>query len=236
MTNGGCAAGRRLARGVRHLRAEGRRSGAPAGEYKTKGTIMINFLKGEIFKKSDGRILLEVNGVGFEILVSNSTLTTIGAEGENVLIHTYMHVKEDGITLYGFSSTEEKNLFEQLISVNGVGPKGALAVLSSMKLSDLLVCISSGDSVAISRAKGLGKKTAERIVLELQNKVSPMGFAILSEDFVMNTNTDAMDEAYAVLISLGLTKSEALSLVRKNSNGTETAEEIVSKVLRSMGK
>ena len=197
---------------------------------------MIAFLKGEIAQKLDNKIFLEVNGVGYEIFVSSSTLTTIGNEGDNVLVHTYMHVKDDGVTLYGFSSTEEKGLFEQLISVSGVGPKGALAVLSSMKLSDLLVCISSGDSVAISRAKGLGKKTAERIVLELQNKVSPMGFAILSDDFVMNTNTDAMDEAYSVLVSLGITKSEALSLVRKNSNGTESAEEIVSKVLRSMGK
>lgn len=197
---------------------------------------MIAFLKGEIAQKLDNKIFLEVNGIGYEIFVSSSTLTTIGNEGDNVLVHTYMHVKDDGVTLYGFSSTEEKGLFEQLISVSGVGPKGALAVLSSMKLSDLLVCISSGDSVAISRAKGLGKKTAERIVLELQNKVSPMGFAILSNDFVMNTNTDAMDEAYSVLVSLGITKSEALSLVRKNSNGTESAEEIVSKVLRSMGK
>ena len=197
---------------------------------------MIAFLKGEIAQKLDNKIFLEVNGVGYEIFVSSSTLTTIGNEGDNVLVHTYMHVKDDGVTLYGFSSTEEKGLFERLISVSGVGPKGALAVLSSMKLSDLLVCISSGDSVAISRAKGLGKKTAERIVLELQNKVSPMGFAILSDDFVMNTNTDAMDEAYSVLVSLGITKSEALSLVRKNSNGTESAEEIVSKVLRSMGK
>ncbi|MBR4407057.1 MAG: Holliday junction branch migration protein RuvA [Clostridia bacterium] len=197
---------------------------------------MIAFLRGEIAQKTDGKIFIEANGVGFEVLVSNTTLTTIGAEGENIMIHTYMHVKDDGITLYGFSSTEEKQLFEQLISVNGVGPKGALAVLSSMKLSDLLVCISSGDSTAISRAKGLGKKTAERIVLELQHKVSPMGFAVLSDEFVMNTNTDAMDEAYAVLISLGLTKSESLSLVRKNSSGTDTAEEIVAKVLKDMGR
>lgn len=197
---------------------------------------MIAFLRGEIAQKTDGKIFIEANGLGFEVLVSNTTLTTIGAEGENIMIHTYMHVKDDGITLYGFSSTEEKQLFEQLISVNGVGPKGALAVLSSMKLSDLLVCISSGDSTAISRAKGLGKKTAERIVLELQHKVSPMGFAVLSDEFVMNTNTDAMDEAYAVLISLGLTKSESLSLVRKNSSGTDTAEEIVAKVLKDMGR
>lgn len=197
---------------------------------------MIAFLRGEIAQKSDGKIILDVNGVGYEMLVSNTTLSSVGQDGQTTTIFTYMQVSEHAVNLIGFSSREEKNLFELLITVNGVGPKGALSVLSSLPLSDLVVAIASGDAVALSRAKGLGKKIAERIVLELQSKVSPLGVIAECGSPTAVLNTDAMDEAYAVLLSLGLTKNEALKLVKANSAGSDSAEEIVQKVLRDMGR
>lgn len=197
---------------------------------------MIAFLRGEIAQKSDGKIILDVNGVGYEMLVSNTTLSSVGQDGQTTTIFTYMQVSEHAVNLIGFSSREEKNLFELLITVNGVGPKGALSVLSALPLSDLIVAIASGDAVALSRAKGLGKKIAERIVLELQSKVSPLGVIAECGSPTAVLNTDAMDEAYAVLLSLGLTKNEALKLVKANSAGSDSAEEIVQKVLRDMGR
>ena len=197
---------------------------------------MIAFLRGEVAQKSDGKIILDVNGVGYEMLVSNTTLSSVGQDGQTTTIFTYMQVSEHAVNLIGFSSREEKNLFELLITVNGVGPKGALSVLSALPLSDLVVAIASGDAVALSRAKGLGKKIAERIVLELQSKVSPLGVIAECGSPTAVLNTDAMDEAYAVLLSLGLTKNEALKLVKANSAGSDSAEEIVQKVLRDMGR
>lgn len=196
---------------------------------------MFAFIKGEIAEKKEGKLVIENGGIGYEILVSNNTLESVGFEGETSKIYTYMVVREDAISLIGFSSLEEKNIFELLITVNGIGPKMALSILSGMKITDLIVSIASEDTMSLSRIKGLGKKTAERIVLELKDKISPSGIASPEADFV-NTNNEAIQEAYQVLLSLGLTKNESIKLARGNSAGTSSAEEIVAKVLRNMGK
>lgn len=196
---------------------------------------MFAFIKGEIAEKKEGKIVIENNGIGYEIFVSNNTLETVGFEGETCKIYTYMQVREDAISLIGFSSLEEKNIFELLITVNGIGPKMALSILSGMKITELIVSIASEDTINLSRIKGLGKKTAERIVLELKDKISPSGIASPESDFVCN-NSDAIEQAYQVLLSLGLTKNESMKLARGNSAGMNTAEEIVAKVLRDMGR
>lgn len=196
---------------------------------------MISYIVGTIAEKFSGKIVVESNNIGFLIAVSNATLETIGQIGEQCKIHTIMQVKEDDISLIGFSSLEEKNLFELLISVQGVGAKVALGVLSGMKLTDLIVALSSGDTIALSRIKGLGKKTAERLVLELQDKVTPGGITPLERGFIVD-NQDAIDEALQVLISLGINKNEALHLARTHSANTNSAEEIVAKALRNMGR
>ena len=196
---------------------------------------MINFIKGEIAEKLEGKIVLENNGIGYEIFVSNNTLVNVGLEGETCQIFTYMQVREDAITLYGFSSLEEKNLFNLLISISGIGAKVAISILSGLKITEIIVAIASEDTATLSRIKGLGKKTAERIVLELKDKVSPAGIASAESDFA-STNSQAIDEAYQVLLSLGLTKNEAMQLARSNSAGKDNAEQIIAQVLKNMGR
>ena len=138
-------------------------------------------------------------------------------------------------TLFGFASVDEKNLFNLLISISGIGAKGAINILSGMKLSELILSIASGDTIALSRIKGLGKKTAERVVLELQEKVSLTGMPVYLPDNALD-NTESIQEACEVLIALGINKTEALKLARANNEPDSTAEDIVGKVLRNMGR
>ena len=133
---------------------------------------MINFVTGEIAAKNENSVVLDYNGMGFEIFVSTTSLVSMGQIGDNARLFTYMNVKEDEISLYGFLTLEEKNMFLKLITVSGVGPKMALGILSGLSLSDLAVAIKGEDIKLLSTIKGLGKKTAERLVLELKDKIA----------------------------------------------------------------
>lgn len=192
---------------------------------------MISFLIGTIEEKRENILSLNVGGVGFELNVSNATLSTLPMEGSNVKIHTYMAVREDDISLYGFSSIEERDLFFKLITVSGIGPKMAISILSGLAVSDLIIAIINEDSKLLSRIKGLGKKTAERLCLELKDKLSPVG-ATAQQTFDTNYNEDAVQMAVDTLISLGINKNDAYMLARSNATADSTAEEIISKSLR----
>lgn len=200
---------------------------------------MIAFLIGRIEEKKEGICVLDVNGVGYELLVSNNTLDALPRMGENCKVLTYLQVSENtGVCLYGFATEEEKGMFEKLITVSGVGPKSALGVLSGMRLSDLLVCIVSGDANALSKIKGLGKKTAERICLELKDKITSNGLPLLDGDITLenDVNESALNDAVATLISLGVNKNEAYRLARAKATISATAEEIILQVLRELGR
>ncbi len=191
---------------------------------------MISFLRGIIEEKEEGRLVLDVNGVGYELFVSNNTLSSIAMQGETVKVLTYMAVREDGVFLFGFSSKEEKELFLKLITVSGVGPKLALSILSGLNLSDLTVAIKKEDVKLLSTIKGLGKKTAERVCLELKDKID---LAVQPEvKFDTNYNEDAVMLATDTLVSLGISKNEAYMLARANASENATAEDIISKSLR----
>lgn len=192
---------------------------------------MISFLIGNIEEKKENTLSLNVGGVGFDICVSNNTLSALPLAGENVKIFTYMAVREDDISLYGFSSQEERDLFFKLITVSGIGPKMAIAILSGMSLSDLTIAIIKGDDKILSKIKGLGKKTAERLCLELKDKISPIAGAEIVNQ-VMDYDEDAVQMATDTLISLGINKNDAYMLARSYSSGNATAEEIISKALR----
>ncbi|MDD3397401.1 MAG: Holliday junction branch migration protein RuvA [Clostridia bacterium] len=195
---------------------------------------MISYIKGQIVSKQDGSVIIETGGIGYEIFVSNNTLVSIGDAGENCLIYTHMHMREDGIILYGFSSTEEKNLFNLLISVSGIGAKLAVGVLSGMKLSELILAIAGEDTCALQNIKGLGKKTAERIILELKEKVNPINY--IETTFASADALSAVEEAVQVLLSLGLTRYESIKLAKENSDENKTAEDIVKNALKNMAK
>lgn len=194
---------------------------------------MISFLVGNIEEKKENCVIIDVNGVGFEVFVSNNTLVSLPMPGENAKIYTYMAVREDGIFLFGFSSLEERDVFNKLITVSGVGPKLAITILSGLSLSDLIVAIINEDSKLLSKIKGLGKKTAERLCLELKDKLNVLGIDDSSSNsFDVNYDEDAVQLATDTLISLGINKNEAYMLARSNAANNATAEEIISKSLR----
>lgn len=198
---------------------------------------MIAYLVGTIEHKFENLLIVDVNGVGYELVISNNTLVALPHEGETVKILTYMQVKEDGICLFGFATEEEKTIFLKLITVSGVGPKMAIGVLSGMKLSDLIVAIINEDSTLLSKIKGLGKKTAERICLELKDKLTTNGVA-LGESITLtdNYNESALNDAVDTLINLGVNKNEAYRLARSKVTEDITAEEIILKVLKELGR
>lgn len=193
---------------------------------------MISFLVGVIEEKRENLVVIDVNGVGFEVNVSNNTLVSLPFEGESAKIYTYLAVREDGISLFGFSSVEERNLFNKLITVSGVGPKLAITILSGLSLSDLTVAIAKEDTKLLSKIKGLGKKTAERLCLELKDKLDVFTFGNEEASFDTNYDEDAVQMATDTLISLGISKNEAYMLARANAVNNATAEEIISKSLR----
>ena len=193
---------------------------------------MISFLVGVIEEKRENLVVIDVNGVGFEVNVSNNTLVSLPFEGESAKIYTYLAVREDGISLFGFSSVEERNLFNKLITVSGVGPKLAITILSGLSLSDLTVAIAKEDTKLLSKIKGLGKKTAERLCLELKDKLDVFTFGNEEASFDTNYDEDAVQMATDTLISLGISKNEAYMLARANAANNATAEEIISKSLR----
>lgn len=192
---------------------------------------MISFLVGIIEEKSDSTLTLVVNGVGYELGISRSTYLSLPAEGERAKVLTFMSVREDGVSLFGFATKEEKELFLKLTSVSGIGPRVAIGILSGMPISELIKSILQGDLRSLSAIKGLGKKTAERLCLELKDKLSPIG--VLSEnEKTFDYDEDAVALATDTLISLGVNKNEAYNLAKSNAGPNATAEEIISKSLR----
>jgi Holliday junction DNA helicase RuvA len=195
---------------------------------------MFAFLIGEVEEKKEGILVLNVNGVGYELFVSNNTLSTVANIGETAKVLTYMAVREDGIMLFGFSTKEEKDIFLKLITVSGIGPKMAISILSGMSISNLITAVISGDVKLLSNIKGLGKKTAERICLELKDKISPLG--VLTDDIMLAQNTsideDVIETACDTLIALGINKNEAYKLARMNFEVGDSAEAVIAKSLR----
>lgn len=196
---------------------------------------MIGFLKGIIVEKQENYVLLDVNSVGFEISISTNTALKIGNAGESVFLNTYMQVKEDGMNLFGFYSKEEKELFTKLITVSGVGCKMAITILSSASLKDLTIAIVSEDVKFLSKCKGIGKKTAERIILELKeqfNAVLSLEDKIVSQD-IFDTTSNTINDALMALMTLGMTRNDALKNIKTVYNPTLSAEQIIEGVLKT---
>lgn len=201
---------------------------------------MIAYLKGRVLDIGSETLVVEVGGVGYEVCCS-ARVFSLAHRGGEIEVYTSMHVKEDGITLYGFSSLKEKELFLKLTSVSGVGPKSAICVLSSMSADDAAAAILSADVKRLSSVKGLGKKTAEKIILELHGKISaaevisasgnrPSGVAPLSA----SENLSSADEdAVSALQNLGFTRGESVQAVRRaKESGAVGLEEVIRRALQ----
>lgn len=158
---------------------------------------MISYIKGILSEIGLDNIIVEAAGVGYGINVPASVISELPPKGTEVKIYTYFSVKEDSQSLYGFITKEDEEMFKQLISVNGVGPKGALAILTVLKPDDLRMAIMAGDAKSISRAQGIGKRTAERLILDLRNKVAAPGFMSGRADGTLPSSVNASSAAYS---------------------------------------
>ncbi len=193
---------------------------------------MYSFITGNVVEKKENLIILENNGIGYEILCSNQTLSSVGNVGQSAKIFTYLHVREDAFVLFGFASIEEKNIFIDLISVSGIGPKMAIGILSGVSVKNLVNAIATGDVLLISSFKGIGKKTAERLIIEMKGK---LGKFDLNSDVnnLYSFETDSQTEAINLLVNIGLSKLEAQQIVKQVSKSTDTTEEIITKSLQN---
>ena len=195
---------------------------------------MIAFVKGELVSVTQTEIVVETQGIGYEILVPSSVIGQLPPVGNVVKIYTYMHVREDVLQLFGFLTPDELEMFKLVITVNGIGPKGALGIFSIMDADTLRFAILSDDAKSIAKAPGIGGKTASKLILELKDKCN-LEDLISSEPQAkagMDTKTDShvMNDAIAALVALGYSSTEALNAVKK----IEITEEMdVEDVLRA---
>lgn len=196
---------------------------------------MIGYLKGKVLYREENNILLENNGVGYEVCCSASAAQKLVQNGGGE-VYVYTAVREDGVYLYGFVSPEEKNMFVKLVSVSGVGPKVGIGVLSGMSLSSLALAIATSDVKTLSKLKGLGKKTAERIVLELREKISADGREeVASGGLPVQTETAVDEDAVIALMGLGFNRNESIAGIRAAyAAGATDIKDVLSHALRTM--
>lgn len=198
---------------------------------------MIRYVKGIYTMNVNGGIVVETqSGIGMEIFVpANSPVYRYGI-GDSIMVFTSMIVKEDDISLYGFHNKESLEVFEKLITVSGVGAKGAMAIVGTLSAEELKRAIAFEDAKEISRANGIGKKTAERIILELKDKIGrfegELPAAALGED--VSISTDSRSEAVTALVALGYTKAEAFNAVASVNDEGLTSEEYIKKALKNL--
>lgn len=197
---------------------------------------MIGFIEGKLEDIDGNFITINAAGMGYDIFVSQTTLDSLGEIGSTAKVWTYLNLdmRDGEISLYGFSSKQEKKMFLNLTSVSGIGPKTAITILSTVSLYDLASAIASGDTKVIARAKGLGKKSAERIVLELREKMEQS--TEFAQTPLQNSAELETEQEYAVnvLLSLGLSRFDAVKKIREVSNAGDKAEDIVQKVLKNL--
>lgn len=199
---------------------------------------MITFLKGTIEDSGENYLAVNVGGVGYELTATMNAVFKFTALDGEVKVPTYMVVREDSVTLYGFADNSEKEIFLKLISVSGVGPKGAIIILSSISTADLCLSIATGDVTTLSKVKGLGKKTAEKIIVELREKIGKIdnGQIKAIQNNALNIDGQAVEDACVALQSLGLSSADALKLVQKVAQPEMTAEDIIKKCLKDMAR
>ncbi|HET8552060.1 MAG TPA: Holliday junction branch migration protein RuvA [Gammaproteobacteria bacterium] len=192
---------------------------------------MIGRLKGTLAEKQPPRLLLDVNGVGYEVEAPMSTFYSLPKPGEPLTLLTHLAVREDAHVLYGFATAAERDLFRSLIRVSGIGPKLALTILSGISVDAFQRCVEAGDSAALTRLPGVGKKTAERLVMEMRDKIAADAPAGLPAGAIAMTRP--ADEAQGALIALGYKPAEAARMVRDVEGDDLAAEDIIRLALKN---
>lgn len=203
---------------------------------------MFAYIKGSLEVKTNGYIVIDVNGIGYKIFMSETAINKLGAIGEVIKIHTYVRVREDDISIYGFNTNEELRMFELLLSVSGIGAKSALVILSNVSVSSFALAIINNDIDLLKRLPGIGPKTAQRVILELKDKLKK------ENEIVANENTDISDtiniaimddekiaEATAALKVLGYTGKEIEKALEK-VDANLSVEDIIRKGLLNLAR
>ena len=199
---------------------------------------MYYYISGKLVLVGRGVAVIDNNGIGYELTVSDKTAGRLqNAEGD-VRLYTYFHVKEDAHEIYGFHSTEEKRIFEMLIAISGVGPKAAMAILSALSPNDFTLAVMSEDAKAISSAQGIGTRTAQKIILELRDKLSKEEFvsAPSSKNPKAPAKTSAVQDALLSLEALGYSRSEAMRAMSFEGSEDMSVEELIRLSLKRLTK
>lgn len=206
---------------------------------------MFYYLRGEIAHVEPGMVVLDVGGVGYQLTVSGSTQSALSArsysEPQEVLLYTYLAVREDGIELFGFATEQEKETFELLITVSGVGPKAAMSILSAMTPEKFAIAVCSEDRKSISSANGIGPKTAARIILELRDKLlKESGGAIPTASIdapeLAPAGRGKLNEALDALMVLGFNRSDAMNVLKTLDIESMTLEELIRAALKKSAR
>lgn len=196
---------------------------------------MIGRLHGVIIEKQAPDLLLDVQGVGYELLVSLNTFFAVPNIGESTTLHTHFVVREDAQQLYGFAELGERTLFRHLIKVNGVGPKMALAILSGMSASEFALSVQNNDVATLVKLPGVGKKTAERLVIEMRDRLSDIDAGVSLGNMTTVAQPGTVEEAESALIALGYKPQDAAKMVsRAESSEITSAEQLIRAALKSM--
>lgn len=200
---------------------------------------MIGFVNGEIEEMYEDRVLIDCGFMGYNIFVCGNVLESCSI-GQEIKLYTYLNVREDAMNLFGFLSKDELKVFKLLITVNGIGPKGALAILTIMSPNDLRYAIMTEDSKLISKAPGVGAKTAQKVILELKDKLDMDAVVNIIDDDIIKRNNDnvyneIIEEAVEALVSLGYTQKEITKII-KSCDITEckTTEDVIKLVLKNI--
>lgn len=199
---------------------------------------MYSYIKGSLEIKSNGYVVIDNSGIGYKIFMSEKGIEALGEIGDNVKVYTYYHVREDNISLFGFTSNEELRMFELLISVSGVGAKSAINMLSAITPSDFALAIISNDISALVKVPGIGAKSAQRIILELKDKLKTEE-AIAKADTKIKVaikQDDNSEEAVAALQVLGYNKKEVEKVLEKFETSSLSVEDIIRKALAYLAK
>lgn len=197
---------------------------------------MISRLSGILLEKQPPHVVIDVGGVGYEVEAPTSIFFDLPAIGKPVVILTHLQVSQDHQTLYGFASSAERTLFRQLLKISGIGAKLALAILSGASGSELARFVADGDTASLTRIPGIGKKTAERIIIELRDKLDAFPVSAGSGQMAPPRTSDAISEASNALRSLGYKAAEVSYMVQKVAEADMNAEEIIRKALQTMVK
>ncbi|MCR4604905.1 MAG: Holliday junction branch migration protein RuvA [Eubacterium sp.] len=198
---------------------------------------MIGYVKGDLAYIAEDRVIVENNGIGYEIYVPGSVLDRMPSTGNEVKLYTYLYVREDQMSLFGFLTKDELAMFKMIITVSGIGPKGALGILSVMDVDSLRFAILSGDAKTISKAPGIGKKTAEKLILELRDKCDADDFLETEQDVHSGATsggggatTDAAKDAIAALVALGYSQTDSMRAVRAVSPSDDMSVDSILKL------